>query len=277
MADILKNLVGIIGSVLKIGLGATQVRLKNNAGVIEARDKDDAAFVILRALSPVEDNDVVTKYYADSLEKPLIVKRQENCSAALPVNTAIRGWVVVTTAGTGAAIGDVLYDDGSDDASDMAIVAAVEGRTLAITDALSGGTISFDTDSIYISDEDGSVWVKIGDIGSVTGPVRVVRYAIDNSASQDSTFTIPANARILDCQVEITTAYSAGGTISVGYEGALTEIQATTDNSAQDKATYSKEQDTAWDAAAKVVRTTVGGAPAAGVGVVIVKFTNPNV
>jgi len=273
---ILKNLAGVMGSFFHIGLGATQVRLKNNAGVIEARDKDDAAYVILRALSPVGDNDLVTKYYADSLEKPLIVKRQADCSAALPSNTATRGWVVVSTAGTGAAIGDVLYDDGTS-SGDMAIVAAIECRTIAVSDALSGGTVSFDTDSIYTWDEDGSTWVKIGDIGSVTGPVRVVRYALDNSASQDSTFTIPANARILDCQLEITTAYSAGATISIGYEGALTAIQATTDNSPQDEATYSKEQDTAWDISAKVVRTTDSGSPAAGVGVVVVKFTNPNV
>ena len=277
MSDIIKNIYGTSLDAFYVGLGANQILLKNDSGVLIARNTDDSDYVILRAKAPVGDHDLVTKYYADSIAKPLIIRRQADCSAALPAVTAVRGWVVVTTAGTGAALGDVLWDDGSDDASSMAIVAAIEGRCLAITDALSGGTISFDTDSINIWDADGSVYVKIGDIGSVSGPVRVVRYAITNAADQDSVFTIPANARILSCWVQVVTPYSAGGTISVGYTAALTAIMTTTLNDPQSAAIYVNDQDTAWDATARVVKTTVAGAPAAGAGFVVVKFTSPNV
>ena len=277
MSDIIKNIYGTSLDAFYIGLGANQILLKNDSSVLIARNTDDSDYVIIRAKAPIGDHDLVTKYYADALPKPLIIKRQADCSAALPPVTAVRGYVVVTTAGTGAVVGDVLFDDGSNDASDMEILPTIEGRCLAITDALAGGTVSLDTDSIYIWDGDGSVYVKIGDIGSVTGPIRTVRYAITNAADQDSVFSIPANARILDCWVEVVTPYSAGGTISVGYVAALTEIMTTALNDPQTAAIYSVEQDTAWDAADRVVKTTIGGAPAVGAGFVVVKFTSPNI
>lgn len=276
MSDILRNLYGTILNAFRIGIGTNQIILKNNSAVLEFRNKDDNAYVVARCASPVADNDVANKYYADSIEKPLIVSRQADCTAALPTNTASRGWVVVSTAGTGAVVGDVLYDNGTS-TGDMAIVAAIEGRMIAITDALAGGTATFDTDSTYIWDADGSVWVKIGDIGSVTGPLRIVRFAITNAASQSSTFTIPANARVLECRLDVGTAYSAGATISIGYSGSVSAIMATTENSPQDEDSYVVEQDTAWDSSARAVLVTIANTPAAGAGVVIVKFTSPNV
>ncbi len=273
MADIYKNLRGIIGSIFK--LGTNGVQLKSSAGELQVRNSDDTAYAKLQIAAPSADADAVTKYYADTLEKPTIVSRQADCSTALPSNTTTRGYVVVTTAGSGAVIGDLLYDDGSGSGT-MSIVAAVEGRTIAVTDALTGGTVSFETDSIYIWDADGSVWTKIGDIGSVTGAVRAIDYTIDNSASQDSTSSIPANALILEANLEITTAFSAGATISIGNTTTADLFQLTTDNNPQTTGTYSKEQRTSVGASASVIRTTVGGSPAAGAGIVTVKYTNPN-
>jgi len=171
-----KNITGILGTILSIGLGANKVQWKNNTAVMEARNSDDTAFVVVRGLAPVGDSDLVNKKYADALEKPIIVSRQADTSASIPANTAVRGFVVVTTAGSGAVIGDVLFDDGSSGGT-MEILSIVEGRTLAITDALAGGTVTFETDSIYIWDDDAFLWLKIGDIGALTGPIREVRYA----------------------------------------------------------------------------------------------------
>lgn len=272
MAGIYKKLLGTIETVFQIGLGGP--KLKNNSGVVENRNADDNGYVIVRGAAPVGDNDLVTKSYADSLDKPRVVSRQADCSSALPNNTAVAGYVVVSTAGSGAAIGDLLYDDGSSSGT-MDIISASEGRTIAVTDSLSGGTATFDADSIYIWDEDGSSWVKVGDIGNVTGGVRVVRYVIDNTAAQDSTTSIPANARVLRASVEITTPYSAGATISVGNTSTADLIIATTDNDALTANTYQVDQNTDWGSSATVVRTTVAGTPAAGAGVVTVEFSVP--
>jgi hypothetical protein len=253
-------------------LGISGPQIKNNSSVLEARNSDDSAYVVLRVATPTADNDAVTKYYADSLEKPMIVKRQADCTAALPANTGVRGWVVVSTAGTGAAIGDVLYDNGTS-TGDMVIVAASEGRTIAVTDALTGGTVTFQADTVYVWDADGSAWVEIG--GPGTGAIKEVRYIIDNSAAQDSVAVIPANAIITECTVKITTPYSAGATITVGSTSTATMCQATTDNNPLAANLYTVPQDTAWEATASVVRTAVANTPAAGAGVIIVKYTKP--
>lgn len=271
--DLWRNIKGTVSSFFHIGKRGPQ--WKNNSGVIEAKNFADSAYAKVRGATPVDDNDLVTKYYADSLEKPLIVKRQADCSVSLPNNTGVRGWVVVTTAGSGAVIGDILYDDGSGSGT-MTIVPAVEGRTLAITDSLSGGTISFDPDSVYIWDSDGSSWIKIGDIGSVTGAVREIRKVIDNSASQDTTTQIPANARVTHCSIETTTAYSAGATISVGNTATADLFMDTGQNDPEDNEEYfTVDQDTDQGGSATVARVTIGGAPAAGAGVMIVRFTAP--
>lgn len=271
--NILKNIIGTLANSFQLGIDRALIR-SLAGGQVEVRNAADDAYAVLRVAAPVGDNDAVTKYYADSIEKPLIVKRQADCSLAIPNNTATRGWVVVTTAGNGAVVGDILYDDGSGTGT-MAIVSAVEGRTIAVTDALTGGTISFEADSIYIWDADGSTWIKIGDIANFTGAVRVIRFAIDNTASQDSTFSVPANARIFETILQVTTEYSAGTTISIGDATTADKFMGTGQNKPQKVDFYSVEQDTD-KGTAGVVRVAIAGAPAAGAGVVVVKFAQPN-
>lgn len=273
MADVFKKIRGTIATIFSFGLGQAQIKSQAGGTILEVRNSDDSAFGILRGAAPVGDNDYVTKKYADTLEKPLIVSRQADCSVAISNNTGVRGFVVVTTAGSGAAIGDILYDNGSGSGT-MEILAAVEGRTLAITDTLSGGTISFDADSVYIWDADGTQWIKIGDIGSVTGAVRMIRFTITNAASQNSVNSIPQNARVRRCWLEITTVYSGGATISIGYSGSTSAFMATTDNTPQRLAAYEADQDTQVPTAQPVL-VTVAGAPAAGAGVVIAEFSLP--
>ncbi|MEL7340739.1 MAG: hypothetical protein AAGM67_09655 [Bacteroidota bacterium] len=274
-SNIYKNLAGTLNTIFQFGLSRPQIR-SLSTGELEVRNAADSDFAVLRVATPVGDNDAVTKLYADTLEKPIVVSRQADTSVSLPANTGVRGFVVVTTAGSGAAIGDLLYDDGSG-AGTMTILPAVEGRTIAVTDALSGGTVSFDPDSIYIWDEDGSAWIKIGDIGSVTGAVRTIRYTINNAAAQDSTFEIPANNRIVFAQLEVTTAYSGGATIEIGNTTTSDLFMGTAQNNPQLLGgIYTVEQDTDQGGTASVVRTTIGGAPAAGDGVVLVMFTSPN-
>lgn len=267
-----KNLVGTMNTYFQIG-GPSGTRLKNNVGVFQSRNSDDTAFARFQVATPTADDDAVTKLYADTLEKPLIVARQADTSATLPSNTGVRGFIVVTTPGTGAVIGDILYDDGSG-AGTTSILAAVEGRTIAVTDSLTGGSITFDADAIYIWDADGSSWIKIGDVGSVTGADRIIRFAL-GTVTIDSSSSIPANARITQAWVDITTPYNAGATISLGIAGGTVDlVQATTDNVAQFGNTYVKDQDTSWGAGAAAVRATITAS--SGVGVASVFYSVPS-
>lgn len=63
MANVFKKLYGTVASIFRIGLNGPQ--LKNNAGVLETRDANDAAYAIHRAASPVGNDDLVTKQYGD--------------------------------------------------------------------------------------------------------------------------------------------------------------------------------------------------------------------
>lgn len=275
MPNFFLNLEGTLSNLFQFGLNRAQIR-STAGGELEIRDASDTGFAVIRGAAPVGDNDLVTKFYADTLEKPLIVKRQANTSASIPNNTAVRGFVVVTTAGSGAVIGDLLYDDGSN-AGVMQILTAVEGRVVAITETLSGGSISFEEDSIYIWDLQGTEWIKIGDVGETSGALRVVRYTINNTATQDSTFSIPQNSRILKARLQITTAYSGGATISIGNTATADLFMTTSQNNPQAiNKVYVVDQDTSVGGSDSVVRTTIGGAPAAGAGVVSVWFTMPN-
>jgi hypothetical protein len=112
------------------------------------------------------------------------------------------------------------------------------------------------------------------DSGGASGAVQEIRFAIGTGASQASATSIPASAYVTECTVEITTPYSGGTTISVGQTGgSATLFQLTTDNLATANGLYTVNQDTLTAGAPATVSVTIAGAPAAGVGVVIVKFS----
>lgn len=194
---------GIIDNIFQLGKEGSNI--KDNAGVVEFRNADDNDYVRAKAATPQDDNDLATKLYVDSANRAIIIADQVDTSTAIPNNSAVRRFLVVTTPGNGANVGDILFDDGSASGT-MTILPAVEGRTIVITDSLTGGTVTFEPDSIYIWDADNTEWKKIGDIGGVTGAVRTIRYDIDNSADQDSSDDIPANARVQSVMLVIVTS-----------------------------------------------------------------------
>ncbi len=60
---VLQRIVGVVGNLFRLGTGGPQ--LKNNAGVIEARNAEDTDFAVLRAATPIGVADVVPRSYAD--------------------------------------------------------------------------------------------------------------------------------------------------------------------------------------------------------------------
>lgn len=270
------KLLGTIEQTFKIGLNGAQ--LKSEAtNVMQVRNNDDSANARLQILAAVNDSEAVTLKQLNTASKPTIIDDQADTSVSLPTNTGAQRTLVVTTAGSGAAIGDLLYDDGSGSGS-MEILPAVEGQVIAITDALSGGSIAFDADSIYIWDADGTAWVKIGDIGSATGGERVVEFDISTGASQASTFSIPANASVYEVYLEIDTAYDPGATIEIGRTGDTDLLMTTSANNPQGTVgdIYKCTSITDWGGSSLPVLVSVGGSPSAGAGTVVVKFATPN-
>ena len=275
-----KKIRGTIEDIFQIGLNGG-INLKNVGGVLEIKNEGDSALVVIRSAQPVGDNDVATKKFVETINGFNIVVEQANTSVAIPTNTVVKRNLVVTTGGNGASIGDLLFDDGSGSGA-MEIIVASTNRTIAVSKALTGGTVSFDADSINTWDADDSTWTKIGDIGSVTGAVRTIRYEIGNTATQDSTSIIPLGARVLSSKLEITTSYSGGATINIGTTTDVDAFQdgvnAPKDNNPQGAINnvYELDGSDIAVASASVVRTTIAGSPAVAAGIVTILYTVAN-
>ncbi len=252
----------------QIGLGGPNV--KNNAGVIEARNAGDSAFATVRGASPQGDNDLVTKAYADTLATRSIVTAQISGASALPSNTGVEHFIVVSTTGGTGTIGQLYWDDGSG-AGTVTIIPANGGSMILVATVLTGGTVSFKADTLYMWDATAVAWVAASGAGA-SGSLRVIRMPITNAASQSSTTQIPANAVVQDTKVEIVTPFSAGATITVGQTGSAALLEAAGDNLATVAGLYEVSQDVPWGAVALAVLVTVVGAPAAGAGFVVVQY-----
>lgn len=270
MASLFLKLRATMEDLFQLGKNGPQ--FKNNSDVIELRNADDSGYAVGRCSAPVADYDIVNKYYADSLSKPIIISRQEDCSGSLPTNTASRGFVMPTTVGSGVSYGDILYDDGSS-SGNMTILAASEGRNVVITDLLTGGTYTYQPDTVYVWDADGSTWIACG--GAGTGAVKEIEVTIGTSASYTSVEKIPASCKIIGSDVVIGTPYSASATITVGSESTATLYQATTDNDPQTAGQYSRIDRVTGESSAESVVVAITNTPAAGAGSVVVRYSKP--
>ncbi len=114
------------------------------------------------------------------------------------------------------------------------------------------------------------------DNGTAGGVVREIRLAIGTSASQLSATSIPANAVGITAELDIQTPYTVATTISVGRAGSLSLFMATTDSTPTVAGLYQVMQDTPFGGAALPIVVIVGGAPVAGAGFAIVRYTLPN-
>jgi hypothetical protein len=274
-----KKLDGNIGESFQLDVVNDGPMIKHDGlGAAQVRNAADSDYETLSVGQPTNPQHAATRLYVDSVSKPLIVVGQFDGNDALPANTAVIRYLVVTTTGANATIGEIIYDDGTNTGTTQ-VLSAENGRTISTTTTLTGGTISFDADAVYHWDADGSsgtsnVWVKISDVGNVTGALRVISYLITNAATQDSTAQIPAGAYVLEARLTVTTPYSGGATIEIGTTADADAFQTTTDNKA-DKGSppnrFVKDQETLV-ASASVVRTTIAGAPAAGAGRVTVLY-----
>ena len=266
------KIIGTIESTFQLGLAGP--RLKASSGAVEARNAADNAYAVMRGASPVGNNDLVTKQYADTLATRYVIAGQFDGNDALPSNTGTERFLVVTTTGATASIGDLIWDDGT--STGTAVKLTTAERLIMTQSALSGGTISLSADSMYWWDTGTSAWLLVSGSG-VSGSIRLVRFAVTNAASQSSTTQIPANAVVVETTLDITTPLSAGATVAIGQTGTPALLQATTDNLATVAGQYQLMQNVSWGGSPLSVLITVTGAPAAGSGFCLVKYSVPDV
>jgi hypothetical protein len=268
--SLFKRIAGLANTFFQLG-GPSGPALKSNSGAIEHRNAGDSAFAVARGATPVADNDLTTKAYVDQAMKPIPVGLQFNGGSSLPSNSGTEQYYVVTTSGVNATIGQLLWDDGSSSGT-VAVIAATTGNTIVTTAALSGGTVTFNSNAMYTWT--GSAWIQIG--ATVSGGVLEIDMAVGTGASQSSATSIPANAVISSCELKVTTPFSGGTTISVGQTGSASLLMATGDNTATVANEYQADQRTDWGGSSLPVLVTVAGSPSAGAARLNVQYSLPN-
>lgn len=274
MADVNRlNALGTTEESFQIGLSGGLI--KNNGGILETRTSDDTAYQIMRSADPVDTNDVANKNFVESTISKVFIDDQVDTSSSLPNNTAVQRFLLVTTSGSGASIGDILEDDGSSTGT-MEIISARNGREIFVSSALTGGSISLDGSSIYSWRTSSSSWQKISDIGSLSGGLQEIHIPITSaSATFDSITIIPANYNIRQVDLKVTTAFSSGTTIQVGNTSVPNLIMNISDGKPEQVGIYSELQNTEWGVSDSIVRVSIGGSPIAGAGIVMVRYVNP--
>jgi hypothetical protein len=271
--SLFSRIAGVVNSFFQIG-GPGGPGFNNNSGIIEGKNAANNAFAIVRGATPLGDNDLTTKAYVDEIFKPLIVTAQSNAATALIANSGVEHYIVVSTAGTGAAAayvaGTVLWDDGSS-TGNVSILGPTDGASIITTTSLTGGTFVFSANTQYVWT--GSTWASLAP--SVAGVDYTIDFAIGTAASQSSVSSIPSGAIVKQSIINITTPYTGGATIAVGQTGTTALLQGTGDNTPQTVDQYNADQRTAWGGSPLPVLVTVAGSPSAGVGTVTVTYTLP--
>src|SRR5271166_3249032 len=107
------RLAGTMSQFFQIGGPAGAGWANVGATAIEAKDPTNTVDVNVRGATPIVPNDFVTKAYDDTAFKPIIATAQFNGNNALPANSAVEHFSVVTTTGANASIGDLIWDNGT--------------------------------------------------------------------------------------------------------------------------------------------------------------------
>jgi len=186
-----------IGSNVEFGKDGP--RIKDNSGVLEVRNQADNALARLKAASPTEDSDVVTKEYMET-HSSLRVTGQINGGSPPAAGTVGRVFIV-TTAGGSYALKELYRDDGTQ----WVQITVTEGMRITVTDDLTGGTDEYDGDHIYVWDEDGGVWADVGPAPAVAKVTRTERLTLDytNTGNNNLGAALPANAIVEKVKVYV--------------------------------------------------------------------------
>lgn len=290
MADI-KNF-GLKGVASDVQLGKQGPRFKVSGSDVQVRNATDSAYVNISALDPTTAQHVATKAYVDAVATGLDLK--DSCRAATTANIgdlatgapdAIdgvdlaqgnrilvkaqtdpieNGIYVVDTLGTGA---DGEWSRASDADEDAEVTSGMFTFIEEGTAHGGQGWVLTTADPITV-DTTGLNFAQFSDTGR---PDELFRDAtLDETASQNIGAIVPATAQVQRVKLQITTPYTAGGTIAID-DGTNTYMVAG-ENDAQLNGIYVAELLGDQVVAATQLKATIAGAPAAGAAKVHVDY-----
>jgi len=163
---------GVTGIGTDVELGKQGTRIINNSGAVELKDKD-GNFVVGRGAAPVAENDFVTKKYLETKADVTVSGQIDGANPPAAVPGAV--YVVTTTGGTYTA-GELYYGITG---PTWEAITVPDGLKIVVTVALTGGTLEFAADTLYVWDAGTSAWLKIGPAPeAVTGVEKTERASL---------------------------------------------------------------------------------------------------
>lgn len=206
---------GVAGTV---ELGKGGVKIKNNAGVFEARNNADSALAVARAADPVSDTDLVTLGYLKRRANVTVVEQIDgNTPPVGNFNGEIR---IVTAAGGTFALKELYYWNSGTAA--WVQMQVFTNMVIAIAIALTGGTDTYLADHLYTWDADTSAWVDVGPAGA-SGKTEINRRGnltiADHNVAKNIDTTVDANTIMTKVLINVTQAFAADATLAIGDAG----------------------------------------------------------
>lgn len=272
--DLMKKIRGIMGSIFQIG-GHSGPNIKNNSGVIEARNAGDSAFVLMRGLGIPSSGDTVNDVprFLDLKGRVAQIEFDFNGASPPSAGTNTDEFGFCHTTGGGYTAGDVIYDDGSSLITIPSEVVLHITSTSAVT-----GTISLIANGLYSNDA--GTWTLKGDgTAAASGRVLTIEltYTNTDTTGKSSTTSIPDGARVIRVRNIVETIFNNSPTLTVIVDGTSDEtILQTTDSDLETLGEYHREDTHLITSSTEgPVKLTVGGTPSAGAGRIIVEYATP--
>lgn len=265
------NLKGTTSDLFQIGKQNAQIK-GISATELSVRNASDSALSPLLVGAPSKPDHAATRAYVDSIEGDRIVTGGQD-TTSLPNTSAVLQYKVGFPGAGNPPDGTLTYDNGENDGNPVAVLSAKVGRTIVTQSGFTAGTFTFDAFSQYLWD--GSVWVKTGDIGSVSNAKKTIEIPLGATATVDSTEQIPAGSVISEAIALFTTPYPAGVTLTMGVAGDLDKFMGADQNDPQEAGLNTVNQRTAQGTAAPL-RITLAGT-LTGIGVAMITYSSPKV
>lgn len=192
---------GLVGIASNVQFGKGGPRIKNNAGVLQAKNAADNALVNFQALAPVNDNDVVTKRYLETQANVIINGQIDGGTPPSPVDGLI---YIVTTAGGAFALNEIYRRE----AGVFVLLPLVDGFVISVADPLIGGVDEYAMGR-YMYDLDTTSWIYIGPAAAVSkiDSNEIVTLAFGSAATLNIGAALPLGAIAKKVYVNVTQAF----------------------------------------------------------------------
>lgn len=267
--SLFKKLNGVIDSLFQVG-GPTGNGIKAETYGLSIRDSLGTTLKRLGIGRASASTDAAT--YLDVKEKGILIQFSFTGASAPSPGSNTGNYGMCHTSGGLFTAGAIYLDSGSS----LDLVTGYKGQLILTTSAFTG-SVSLSANGLYIAQSNSApfTWTLKGDgAPAATGLTKSIKLTTGLASPVNSSTSIPASAEITEVVLDIGTGYSAGTNIQVVINGSSPlEVMATTENDPTQVATYSRDQRTVVGASnAGAVQAIISGGPAAGAGVVVVKY-----